>query len=87
MDLQITSLVLLTIELSEFPHNLYISNACMLKVKTFGTYRFEEEHLNMGSSGNLDSSVVESARLVSYQWFKSGLGSNFSLENLIYFIS
>ena len=53
-----------------------------LHVKSEGVWclLFQEEYLSMGWSGNLDSSMVKSARLI--RGSNPGLGSNFSLENL-----
>ena len=59
-------------ELSKFPHQPMFK--CYLS--------FQEEHLSIGWGGNLDSSMIESARL-EIGGSNPGPDSNFSLENLI----
>ena len=44
-----------------------ISNACMLKVESVWYLSFQEEYLSVDWSGNLDSSIGKSNRLVKWR--------------------
>ena len=58
-----------------------ISYASMLKMEWVWYLSFQEEHLSVEWSGNLDSSIGNSDPEI--RGSNPGRGSNFSLENLI----